>query len=97
MIQDKTEVDKKRRVLLISGVEKQNDDDDDDNNNNNDDDDVYDAYFELNGSKESVEFTYEGSFNSGNKFDGFATLHVVQVHAFKYHVRVHMLLKSMSQ
>ena len=70
---DATENDAKKRVLLISGVEKQNDDVEDDAEK------TYDATFQFNDVRETIEFVYDGNVDANGKFDGYAVLSVIQV------------------
>ena len=67
---DPEEIDKKKRILLLSNIEIQNDDSVDV---------IYEAQFQLNGIKEMIEFIFSGNLNKTNLFEGFATLHVIQV------------------
>ncbi len=67
---DPQEIDKKKRILLLSNIEKQNEDSVDL---------IYEAQFQLNGVKEMIEFIFDGSFDEEKNFEGFATLHVIQV------------------
>jgi hypothetical protein len=66
---DQSEIDPKKRILLLSNIEKQNDDPEDK---------IYEAQFQFNGQKEMIEFVYQGNLNKRDQFDGFATLQVVQ-------------------
>ena len=66
---DRSEIDRKKRILLLSNVEKQSEDPQDQ---------IYEAQFQFNGEKEIVEFVFEGNLNKRNQFSGFANLRVVQ-------------------
>ncbi len=67
---DPEEIDKKKRILLLSNIEKQDEDSVDL---------IYEAQFQLNGEKEMIEFIFVGNLNEKNAFEGFATLNVIQV------------------
>ena len=67
---DSSEVNPKKRTLLLSNIEKHNED--------NDDDHTYEAKFQLNGNQEMIEFVYDGGYNDARDFEGHATLRVVR-------------------